>query len=182
MERQKDRRMILAMLAGALTAPLPALAQMRDLVQSGRAAGSGGSSGNSLDGGAGAPGRPARAASGPEPGAIVRQIFEAFRADKEPNPPWSPAIRARMKRSRMEADPILDAQDIDVKQFTVREISRKGDAAAVEVRFLSFGRNMRSVFDFRIVDGKWVIGNYRILAGTERPSDFRQSLGLPALR
>lgn len=126
-------------------------------------------------------GLPAKAQSA-EPAAIVRQIFEAYRADKIPNPPWSPAMSARMRRTELGADPILDAQDIDVKQYTVREISRRPDASEIEVRFVSFGRNMRSIFDFRLVDGKWVIGNYRILAGLDRPTDLRRDLKLPPLK
>lgn len=176
---QNDRRMFLGLLAGALALPFPAAAQMRDLVQGGRSgASSGNSGGASLGGGAPAP----QGATGPEPAAIVRQIFDSYRAGTEPSPPWSPAIRTRMRRTRIEADPILDAQDIEVKQFTVHQISRDHDRASVEVRFLSFGRNMRSVFDFRTVDGRWVIGNYRILAGSSSTSDIRQSLGLPPLK
>ena len=117
-----------------------------------------------------------------EPVAIVRRIFEAYRADKIPDPPWSPAVRARMRRADLGADPILDAQDTDVKQFTLREISRSGDAAAVEARFVSFGRSMHSIFDFRLVDGRWVIGNYRILSGAESPSDLRRALKMPPLK
>ncbi len=117
-----------------------------------------------------------------EPAAIVREIFEAYRADKNPNPPWSPAVRARLSRADLGADPILDAQDIDVQRFTVREVSRDAEAAAVEARFVSFGRSMHSIFDFRVVNGRWVIGNYRILSGVEFPSDLRRTLKMPPLK
>jgi hypothetical protein len=117
-----------------------------------------------------------------EPAGIVTKIFEAYLAGKIPDPPWSPAVRARMRRADLGADPILDAQDIDVKQFTLGEFRRTGDAAAVEVRFESFGRSMHSVFDFRFVDGRWVIANYQILSGAETPTDLRRALKMAPLK
>lgn len=117
-----------------------------------------------------------------EPAAIVRQIFETYSKDGIPRVPWSPAVAARMKRQDISADPILSAQDIDVKGFAVREVSRAADRAVVEVNFTSFNRKMRSQFDFRLVDGRWVIGNYRILSGVEfAPTDFRRELKMPPL-
>ncbi len=117
-----------------------------------------------------------------EPVAIVQRIFETYAKDGIPRVPWSPAVAARIKRERLEADPILEAQDTDVKGFAVREVSRGADRAVVEANFTSFNRKMRSQFDFRLVDGKWVIGNYRILAGVEfTPTDFRRSLKMPPL-
>ena len=117
-----------------------------------------------------------------DPSAIVRQIFETYAKDGIPRVPWSPAVAARMKRADITADPILQAQDTDVKGFAVKEVSRGTDRAVIEVNFTSFDRKMRSQFDFRLVDGKWAIANYRILAGVEFvPSDFRKSLKMPPL-
>jgi hypothetical protein len=123
----------------------------------------------------------AQAQSG-DPVAMVRQIFETYSKDGIPRVPWSPAVAARMRTADISADPILSAQDTDVKGYTVREVSRGADRAVVEANFTSFDRKMRSQFDFRLVDGKWVIGNYRILAGVEfAPTDFRRSLKMPPL-
>lgn len=117
-----------------------------------------------------------------DPVAMVRQIFETYAKGNQPRVPYSPAVQARMRASAQEADEILSAQDIDVKGFTVREVSRGADRAIVEANFVSFDRKMRSQFDFRVVDGKWVIGNYRILAGVEfAPTDLRRSLKMPPL-
>lgn len=170
----KDRRMFLGLMAGALALPLPAAAQMRDLVQGGRS----GSSSNSLGGA-----RPAaRPASGPEPAAIVRQIFETYQRNGIPRVPYTPAMQKRLRAGPNEADEILSAQDTDVRSFNVREISRGADRAVVEVIFLSFGRKMCSQFDFRVVDGQWMVANYRILAGVEfPPHDLRKRLKLPPL-
>ena len=126
-------------------------------------------------------GQPAKAQS-PEPAAIVRQIFEDYRADRIPKPPWSPAVAARLRRADLGADPILSAQDFEIKSFNVREISRAGDAAAVEVRFVNLGQSKHSVFDFRVVDGKWMIANYRFLSGNAFTSDLRRELKLPPLK
>ena len=118
-----------------------------------------------------------------DPVAMVRVIFETYAKDGNPRVPWSPAVAARMKRADITADPILSAQDTDVKGFVVKEVSRGADRAVVEVSFTSFDRKMRSQFDFRLVEGKWMVGNYRILAGVEFvPTDFRKSLKLPPLQ
>lgn len=123
----------------------------------------------------------AQAQSG-DPVAMVRQIFETYSKDGIPRVPWSPAIAARMRTADISADPILNAQDTDVKGFTVREVSRGADRAVVEANFTSFDRKMRSQFDFRVVDGKWLIANYRILAGVEfAPHDLRKTLKLAPL-
>lgn len=128
-----------------------------------------------------APPQAARAQSG-DPVAIARQIFETYSKGNQPRVPYTPAVQARLKASRQEADEILSAQDIDVKGFTIREVSRGPDRAVVEANFVSFDRKMRSQFDFRVVDGAWRIANYRILAGVEfAPTDLRRSLKMAPL-
>jgi hypothetical protein len=123
----------------------------------------------------------AQAQSG-DPVAMVRQIFETYSKGNQPRVPYTPAVQARLRASAQEADEILSAQDIDVKGFTVREVSRGPDRAVVEANFVSFDRKMRSQFDFRVVDGKWLIANYRILAGVEfAPHDLRKTLKLAPL-
>lgn len=122
-------------------------------------------------------------AQSPEPVAIVRQIFETYSKDGIPRVPWSPAVAARLKKADITADPILEAQDSDVKGFVVKEVSRGADRALIEVNFNSFDRKMRSQFDFRVVDGKWMVANYRILAGVEfTPHDLRKTLKMPPLQ
>lgn len=116
-----------------------------------------------------------------DPAAVVQAIFRQYQADKVPVIPWSPAVRNAMRKTRIEADPILNAQDIDVKSYSVRQIAHKQGRAEIEARFLSFGRNMVSRFDFRTINGSWVIANYRILSGTEFASDFRNTLKLQPL-
>ncbi len=116
-----------------------------------------------------------------DPVAIVQGIFRQYQADKVPSVPWSPAVRGAMRRNGMEADPILNAQDIDVRSFNVRQISRGSDRAEIEARFVSFGRNMVGRFDFRLVDGQWTVANYRALAGAETGQDLRRALKLPRL-
>lgn len=122
-------------------------------------------------------------AQSPEPVAIVRQIFETYSKDGIPRVPWSPPVAARLKKADITADPILEAQDTDVKGFVVKEVSRGADRALIEVNFNSFDRKMRSQFDFRVVDGKWMVANYRILAGVEfAPHDLRKTLKMSPLQ
>lgn len=124
---------------------------------------------------------PAAAQSG-DPAAIVRAIFTAYEKDAIPKPPYTPAVVARMKRKEIDADIILDAQDIDVKNVQVALLSRDGDKAVVDAKFDSFNRKMHVRFDLRVVDGKWMIANLRRLAGGEDvPFDLREWLRLPPL-
>ncbi len=127
-----------------------------------------------------APTQAARAQSG-DPAAIVRAIFAEYAADREPKPPYSPAIAGRMRRKEMSADVLLDAQDIDVKNAVITPVSQEGEKAVIDSRFDSFGRKMHLRFDFRVVDGKWMIANVRRLAGGTDPFDMRVWLKLPPL-
>jgi hypothetical protein len=113
-----------------------------------------------------------------DPVALVREIMAAYTADKPNDPPYSPAIANRLKTAEIDADFILDAQDIDVKNVTVTGLSAAADRAEVEARFLSFGKPRQVKFDFRVVDGRWMIANVR----DQKGFDLRRKLKLPALQ
>ncbi len=131
---------------------------------------------------AGAGSRFAYAQAG-DPVAITAQIFNDYQRDKVPSVPYTPAIRARMRTSDVgrEADIILQAQDTEVKNYTVQPVSLGPDKAVVDARFLSFDRRMHVRFDFRMVDGKWMIANFRHIAGVEHKTDLRRELKMPPL-
>jgi hypothetical protein len=112
-----------------------------------------------------------------DPVAMVRAIMAAYAADKPPAPPYSPAVANRLKTAQLDADFILDAQDVEVKNVTVTGLSAGADRAEVEARFLSFDRPRQVKFDFRVVDGRWMIANVRDQAGF----DLRRTLKLPPL-
>ena len=113
-----------------------------------------------------------------DPVALVRAIMAAYTADKPPTPPYTPAIANRLRRAELGADFILDAQDVDVKNVTVAGLSATADRAEVEARFLSFGQSRQVKFDFRVVDGRWMIANVR----DQKGFDLRRTLRLPALQ
>ncbi len=118
-----------------------------------------------------------------DPVAITAQIFNDYQRDKVPSIPYTPAIRARMRMSSVgkEADIILQAQDTEVKNYTVQPVSLGADKAVVDARFLSFDRRMHVRFDFRMVDGKWLVANFRHIAGVEHKTDLRRELKMQPL-
>ncbi len=112
---------------------------------------------------------------------MVRQIFETYSKATSRACPILPRTGA-IEGERARADEILSAQDIDVKGYTVREVSRGPDRAVVEANFVSFDRKMRSQFDFSCRRRQGLIANYRILAGVEfAPHDLRKTLKLAPL-
>ena len=119
-----------------------------------------------------------------DPVAMTAEIFNAYKRDQIPKVPYTPAVRARMIRMNvgMEADIILQAQDVEVKDYTVQPVSRGADRAVVDARFLSFGRAIHARFDWRVVDGKWMIADFRHIAGVENKTHLRRELKLPPLR
>lgn len=112
-----------------------------------------------------------------DPVAVVRQIMAAYTADRPPEPPYTPAVANRLRTAELGADFILDAQDVDVKNVTVTGLSAGADRAEVEARFLSFNQQRRVKFDFRVVDGRWMIANVR----DQKGFDLRRTLRLPPL-
>lgn len=112
-----------------------------------------------------------------DPIALVREIMAAYTADKPHDPPYTPAVANRLRRAEIGADFILDAQDVDVKNVTVTGLSAAADRAEVEARFLSFDQPRQVKFDFRVVDGRWMIANVR----DQKGFDLRRMLRLPPL-
>ena len=112
-----------------------------------------------------------------DPVALIRAVMADYSADKSPKPPYSPAVANRLRTAEIDADFILDAQDIDIKNVTVTGLAAANDRAEVEARFLSFGTPRQVKFDFRLVDGRWMIANVR----DQKGFDLRRMLKLPPL-
>lgn len=112
-----------------------------------------------------------------DPVALVRAIMAAYAADTPPDPPYTPAVANRLRTTTLEADFILDAQDVDVKNVTVTGLSAGADRAEVEARFTSFDEARQVKFDFRVVDGRWMIANVR----DQKGFDLRRMLRLSPL-
>ena len=112
-----------------------------------------------------------------DPVALVRELMADYAADNTQDLPYTPAITNRLRRAQLDVDCILDAQDVDVKNVTVAGLSTVADRAEVEARFLSFDRPRQVRFDFRVIDGRWMIANVR----DQKGCDLRRLLGLPPL-
>ncbi len=113
-----------------------------------------------------------------DPVAMIRALMADYVAEKlDITPPYSPAIANRLKTAQLDADFILDAQDVSVKNVTVNGLSIGADRAEVEARFLSFDKPRQVRFDFRVVDGRWMIANVR----DQKGFDLRRKLKLAPL-
>jgi hypothetical protein len=112
-----------------------------------------------------------------DPVALIRAVMADYAADKSPEPPYSPAVANRLRTAQIDSDFILDAQDVEIKNVTVTGLAASGDRAEVEARFLSFGKPRQVKFDFRLVDGRWMIANVR----DQKGFDLRRRLKLPPL-
>lgn len=112
-----------------------------------------------------------------DPVAMIRAVMADYAADKSPEPPYSPAVANRLRTAQIDADFILDAQDVEIKNVTVTGLAASADRAEVEARFLSFGKPRQVKFDFRLVDGRWMIANVR----DQKGFDLRRRLKLPPL-
>lgn len=113
-----------------------------------------------------------------DPVALVRELMADYAADNTQDLPYTPAITIRLRRAQLDVDCILDAQDVDVKNVTVAGVSAAADRAEVEARFLSFDRPRQVRFDFRVIDGRWMIANVR----DQKGCDLRRMLRLPTLQ
>lgn len=113
-----------------------------------------------------------------DPVALVRELMADYAADNTQDLPYTPAITIRLRRAQLDVDCILDAQDVDVKNVTVAGVSTAADRAEVEARFLSFDRPRQVRFDFRVIDGRWMIANVR----DQKGCDLRRLLRLPPLQ
>ncbi|MGL4437856.1 MAG: hypothetical protein ACRCUE_01150 [Bosea sp. (in: a-proteobacteria)] len=112
-----------------------------------------------------------------DPVAMIRAIMAGYVADKATDAPYTPAVANRLKTAELGYDVILDAQDFQVTKVQVAGLSAAADRAEVEARFENMGEPRQVKFDFRVVDGRWMIANVR----DQKGFDLRRTLKLAPL-
>ena len=82
---------------------------------------------------------------------INRQIAALKRACRKAEEPCGPS-----------ADYFVDGQDFEIKNVQVREVSRNGDKAVVEVKASNTGTPLTATFTMVLEDGRFVIDEMRM--------------------
>ena len=72
---------------------------------------------------------------------------------------WKDANASQGEVGAIDADPLYNAQDIEIKNFAVGKGDIKGEAATVTVTFTNFGEKMTILYSLKLIDGAWKIDN-----------------------
>jgi hypothetical protein len=78
---------------------------------------------------------------------------------------WKDAVESKGEVGALEADPLYDAQDMEIKNFKVNPPETKGAGAEVPVTFDNFGKKQRIVFVLVSTDGGWKISDIKYSGG-----------------
>lgn len=87
--------------------------------------------------------------------ALVDKYFTKSTADLI----WKDAVNSKGEVGALEADPLYDAQDTDIKNFKVGQAKINGDSATVPVTFQNFGKKFTINFLLKQENGNWKIEN-----------------------
>ena len=74
---------------------------------------------------------------------------------------WKDALESRGETGALEADPLYNAQDTEIKNFAVGKAVIKGERAEVPVSFENFGEKQTLTFLLAKENGNWKIENIR---------------------
>lgn len=90
--------------------------------------------------------------------ALVDKYFTRKTADMI----WKDAVETKPgEMSSLEADPLYDAQDTDIKKFSVGKATVKDKIAEVPVSFENFGKKQTLAFTLLQENGEWKIEDIR---------------------
>ena len=94
--------------------------------------------------------------------ARVDKYFEKGLADLI----WKDAVESKGEVGALEADPLYNAQDSEIKKFAVSAVSQSGDKAEVAATFENFGEKQRIVYRLVAVGADWKIADIDYGGGT----------------
>ncbi len=86
--------------------------------------------------------------------ALVDKYFTKPTADLI----WKDAVSSKGEVGALDADPLYNAQDIDIKNFKVGAAGLKGDRAEVPVTFENFGKKQKINF-MLVMENSWKISD-----------------------
>ena len=97
--------------------------------------------------------------------ALVDKYFQKRLADLI----WKDAIRSNGEVGAIDGDPLYNAQDMDIKHFTVHKASYLNGVAEVRVSFENFGNKEEIVFLLSSAtrSAGWKIANIKYKDGTD---------------
>ncbi len=72
---------------------------------------------------------------------------------------WKDAVDSNGEVGALDADPLYDAQDTGIKNFSIGDADVSDDTAKVAVNFLNFGKKININYSFKKENGKWRIDN-----------------------
>ena len=87
--------------------------------------------------------------------ALVDKYFTKSTADLI----WKDAISSQGEVGALEADPLYDAQDTEIKNFKIGQAAINGNSATVPVTFLNFGKKHTINFLLKLENNSWKIEN-----------------------
>lgn len=79
---------------------------------------------------------------------------------------WKEALDSKGEVGALGADPLYDAQDSEIKNFSVRTVSQGDGKAEVAATFLNFGKKQRIVYRLVAVGADWRIADIDYGDGT----------------
>ena len=94
-----------------------------------------------------------------------RALVDKFFTKKTADMIWKDAIDSKGEVGALGADPLYDAQNVEIKNFKVGKADIKGDQAEVPVTFRNFGEKQTITFLLRQEKGVWKIEDIRYADG-----------------
>lgn len=74
---------------------------------------------------------------------------------------WKDAKSSQGEVGAIDGDPLYDAQDFEIKKFTVHPAETGDDTALVTVTFLNFGEKKKIIYTLVLADDVWRISDIR---------------------
>jgi Protein of unknown function (DUF3828) len=103
--------------------------------------------------------------------ALLYQYFEKDLADMI----WKDRINAKGEVGVIDGDPLYDAQDMEIKNFSISKAKQDGTNASVDVNFENLGQ--KKTITFLLVNGKtgWRIHDIAYGEGRTLRSQFKEA-------
>ena len=128
---------------------------------------------------------PPAARPGVAPEAFVRELYKEHDAERSPffqtddrarvdkyfekklaDLIWKDAVESKGEVGALGADPLYNAQDMEIKNFTVSTVSQSDGKAEVAATFENFGKKQRIVYRLVAVGADWKIAEIDYGGGT----------------
>lgn len=104
--------------------------------------------------------------------ALVDKYFTKATADLI----WKDATRPNTNEiGALDADPLYDGQDFEIKNFAVGNAAIKGTSASVPVTFENFGEKRKLIFELVSNGGNWKIQDIKYPAGFSLTGLFKEN-------